>query len=164
MLFRSGELNSYKNFAAFLEPYKKGWEMAVDEVNAAGGVLGRKIEIVSRDDNGNPADAVRVAEGGVEHLVLSRTTDLADSLKRLRERGVRVLGADMAGAKSSFGFCFDRPCVLVLGNEREGLSDRVLAQCDATVAIPGTGAVESLNVAIAASILVAELSRGRFSP
>ena len=57
-----GELNSYKNFAAFLEPYKKGWEMAVDEVNAAGGVLGRKIEIVSRDDNGNPADAVRVAE------------------------------------------------------------------------------------------------------
>ena len=57
-----GELNSYKNFAAFLEPYKKGWEMAVDEVNAAGGILGKKIEIVSRDDNGNPADAVRVAE------------------------------------------------------------------------------------------------------
>jgi branched-chain amino acid transport system substrate-binding protein len=57
-----GELNSYKNFAAFLEPYKKGWEMAVEEVNAAGGVLGKKIEIVSRDDNGNPADAVRAAE------------------------------------------------------------------------------------------------------
>jgi branched-chain amino acid transport system substrate-binding protein len=57
-----GELNSYKIFAAFLEPYKKGWEMAVEEVNAAGGVLGKKIEIVSRDDNGNPADAVRVAE------------------------------------------------------------------------------------------------------
>jgi len=57
-----GELNSYKVFAAFLEPYKKGWEMAVEEVNAAGGVLGRKIEIVSRDDNGNPADAVRAAE------------------------------------------------------------------------------------------------------
>ena len=34
-----GELNSYKNFAAFLEPYKKGWELAVEEVNAAGGVL-----------------------------------------------------------------------------------------------------------------------------
>ena len=57
-----GELNSYKIFAAFLEPYKKGWELAVDEVNAAGGVLGKKIEIVSRDDNGNPADAVRAAE------------------------------------------------------------------------------------------------------
>ncbi len=59
---RIGELNSYKVFAAFLEPYKKGMELAVDEINAGGGVLGRKIEIVSRDDNGQPADAVRVAE------------------------------------------------------------------------------------------------------
>jgi branched-chain amino acid transport system substrate-binding protein len=57
-----GELNSYKVFSAFLDPYKKGMELAVDETNAAGGVLGRKIEIVSRDDNGNPADAVRVGE------------------------------------------------------------------------------------------------------
>jgi branched-chain amino acid transport system substrate-binding protein len=57
-----GELNSYKTFPAFLEPYKKGWELAVEEVNAAGGVFGRKLEIVSRDDNGNPGDAVRVAE------------------------------------------------------------------------------------------------------
>jgi branched-chain amino acid transport system substrate-binding protein len=57
-----GELNSYKVFPAFLEPYKRGMELAVDEVNAAGGVLGRKIEIVVRDDNGTPGDAVRVAE------------------------------------------------------------------------------------------------------
>ena len=57
-----GELNSYKVFPAFLEPYKKGMDLALDEVNAAGGVLGRKLEIVSRDDNGTPGDAVRVAE------------------------------------------------------------------------------------------------------
>ena len=57
-----GELNSYKVFPAFLEPYKRGWELAVEEVNAAGGVLGRKIEVVSRDDNGTPGDAVRMAE------------------------------------------------------------------------------------------------------
>ncbi len=57
-----GEMNSYKNFAAFLEPYKKGWELAVEQANAAGGVMGKKIEIVSRDDNGNPGDAVRIAE------------------------------------------------------------------------------------------------------
>lgn len=57
-----GELNSYKNFSAFLEPYKKGWELAVEEVNKSGGVLGKKLEIVSRDDNGTPGDAVRVAE------------------------------------------------------------------------------------------------------
>ena len=57
-----GELNSYKSQPAFLDPYKKGWEMAVDEINAAGGVLGKKLEIVSRDDGANPGDAVRVAE------------------------------------------------------------------------------------------------------
>jgi branched-chain amino acid transport system substrate-binding protein len=57
-----GEINSYKVFAAFLDPYKKGMELAVEQVNAAGGALGRKIEIVSRDDNGNPAEAVRAAE------------------------------------------------------------------------------------------------------
>ena len=57
-----GELNSYKVFPAFLEPYRKGMELAQEEVNAAGGVLGRKLEIVVRDDNGNPGDAVRVAE------------------------------------------------------------------------------------------------------
>ena len=57
-----GELNSYKVFPAFLEPYKKGMELAVEEINAAGGVLGRKVELVTRDDGGNPGDAVRAAE------------------------------------------------------------------------------------------------------
>jgi branched-chain amino acid transport system substrate-binding protein len=59
---RIGELNSYKAFPAFLEPYRKGWQLAMEEVNAAGGIAGRKIEVISRDDNGNPGDAVRVAE------------------------------------------------------------------------------------------------------
>ena len=59
---RIGELNSYKAFPAFLEPYRKGWMLALEEINAAGGVNGRKIEVISRDDNGNPGDAVRVAE------------------------------------------------------------------------------------------------------
>ena len=57
-----GELNSYKVFPAFLEPYKKGMELALEEINASGGVLGRKLELVTRDDGGNPGDAVRVAE------------------------------------------------------------------------------------------------------
>ena len=57
-----GELNSYKAQPAFLDPYKKGWEMAIEEINAAGGVLGKKLEVVSRDDGANPGDAVRAAE------------------------------------------------------------------------------------------------------
>jgi branched-chain amino acid transport system substrate-binding protein len=57
-----GELNSYKAVPAFLDPYKKGMAMATDEINAAGGVLGKKLEIISRDDGANPGDAVRVAD------------------------------------------------------------------------------------------------------
>jgi branched-chain amino acid transport system substrate-binding protein len=57
-----GELSSYKNQPAFLEPYRKGWQLALEEVNASGGVLGKKLEVISRDDGATPGDAVRVAE------------------------------------------------------------------------------------------------------
>jgi len=105
--------------------------------------------------------AVRVAEGGAEHLMLTRTTDLADTLSRLRTRGVLVVGAEDDGDANVFEFQFKRPCIVVLGHEREGLSDRVRAQCDVMVAIPGAGAVHSLNVAIAGSVLIAEMQRAR---
>jgi len=59
-----GELNSYKAQPAFLDPYKKGWEMAIEEINAKGGVLGKKLEVISRDDGANPGEAVRAAEEG----------------------------------------------------------------------------------------------------
>ncbi len=57
-----GELNSYKAVPAFLDPYKKGMDLAIEEINAKGGVLGKKLELVSRDDGANPGEAVRVAE------------------------------------------------------------------------------------------------------
>ncbi len=57
-----GEINSYTRLPAFTQPYRNGWELAVEEINTAGGVLGRKIEVVSRDDNGKPNDAVKIAE------------------------------------------------------------------------------------------------------
>ncbi|MAO52394.1 MAG: ABC transporter substrate-binding protein [Pusillimonas sp.] len=57
-----GEINSYKTLPANLEPYKKGWELAQEQVNANGGVLGKKLETIFRDDNANAGDAVRIAE------------------------------------------------------------------------------------------------------
>ena len=61
-VIKIGEINSYKAQPAFLEPYKKGMELAVDEINASGGVLGKKVQLIIRDDNANPGDAVRAAE------------------------------------------------------------------------------------------------------
>ena len=70
---RIGEINSYTGpVAVFTHPYRNGLHMAIDEINAKGGVLGRKLEIMHRDDNFSPADAVRLAN----ELVLNQKVDL----------------------------------------------------------------------------------------
>src|SRR6201747_979833 len=56
-----GEINSYSLLPAFTEPYRKGWQLAVEEVNAAGGIGGKKLVVVSKDDGGKPADAQTAA-------------------------------------------------------------------------------------------------------
>jgi branched-chain amino acid transport system substrate-binding protein len=69
---RIGEISSYSAVPAFTIPYRNGWELAVEEINAAGGVLGRKLEVVSRDDGGKPDDATRHAS----ELLASHKVDL----------------------------------------------------------------------------------------
>src|SRR5690554_7035368 len=61
-VIRIGELNSYKTQPAFLGPYRMGMELAVEQINAAGGVNGRELQLIIREDNSNPGDAVRAAE------------------------------------------------------------------------------------------------------
>jgi branched-chain amino acid transport system substrate-binding protein len=58
---RIGEVNSYTSIPAFTVPYRMGWQLAVEEVNRAGGIAGRMLEVISRDDAGRPQDAVRLA-------------------------------------------------------------------------------------------------------
>ncbi|MFY8106997.1 MAG: ABC transporter substrate-binding protein [Elstera sp.] len=69
---RIGEINSYTALAAFTQPYKKGIELALEEINRAGGVLGRPLDVVFRDDGFKPADAARHAE----ELVTAEKVDL----------------------------------------------------------------------------------------
>ncbi|HZD91209.1 MAG TPA: ABC transporter substrate-binding protein [Pseudolabrys sp.] len=90
-----GELNSYKAFPAFLEPYKNGMQMAVDEINAKGGVLGKKLEVITRDDGANPGEAVRAAD---ELVTREGVKILAGSF--LSNVGIAV--ANYAGHKKVF--------------------------------------------------------------
>jgi branched-chain amino acid transport system substrate-binding protein len=57
-----GEINHYKRMAAFAGPYKQGIELAIEQINAGGGVLGRPLEFIFRDDQGEPGEAIKIAE------------------------------------------------------------------------------------------------------
>jgi TrmH RNA methyltransferase len=110
---------------------------------------------------GLPPFALRVAEGGAEHLLFTRTTDLADTLVRLKANGIHIIGADSHSDVDATSLPPRSPVVLVLGNEREGLHPRIRAACDVLVGIAGSGAIESLNVGVAAGVLLAGLWRQR---
>ena len=57
-----GEINHYKRMAAFAGPYKQGMELAIEQINAGGGVLDRPLEFIFSDDQGEPGEAVKIAE------------------------------------------------------------------------------------------------------
>lgn len=119
-----------------------------------------RMILADRPEQARPSDAsYRVAEGGFEFVTLYRTA-LPAALSELR-RGYRVIGA-VAGrgepvARVPGGG--EKPFVLALGNEEHGLHPATLAGCHDIVTIPGSGRVQSLNVAAAAAILIYAVTR-----
>ncbi len=99
--------------------------------------------------------AVRTAQGGAEVVPVYSAVDLPEALDGLRAEGVAVLGACQRASNRLFDQRLPRPLCIVLGNETRGLDPAVEDRCDLRVRIPGTDAVESLNVSVAAGILLA---------
>lgn len=105
-----------------------------------------------------PNDAAyRVAEGGLEHLQVWQVPDLAAWLGELKAAGYAVVGAATRAGKGHWPDGRQEPLALVLGNEEHGLTPAVAAACTHQVTIPGSGAVESLNVSVAGAVLMWEL-------
>jgi TrmH RNA methyltransferase len=103
--------------------------------------------------------AVRVAEGGAEHVALARVRELAAVARALRDEGVAVVGTDAAAPTDARSFAFPRRALVVLGSEASGTSVAVRRVLSHTVGIRGTGAVESLNVSVAAGIVLGAAMR-----
>lgn len=101
----------------------------------------------------------RIAEGGAEHVPVLAWPDPRRALSRLREHGFVVIAAETRGGASVFDAKLPRRAVFLVGAEREGLSASARLEASLAVTIPGTGAVESLNVAVACSVLLAEHRR-----
>ncbi len=99
--------------------------------------------------------AVRIAEGGAECVPTCIVPGLGAPLAALRAEGISIIGADAHRGEPATRFRFPARVVIVLGSERHGLAREVEQRCDALVHIPGTDAVESLNVSVAAGILLA---------
>ncbi len=105
--------------------------------------------------------AYRVAEGGLEAVTVFRVAELVKFARELAVLGYDVVGAATRGGRperrSGEKDTARKPVALVLGNEEHGLAPEVAAACTRLVTIPGTGAVESLNVSVAAAVLLWEL-------
>ncbi|HYP16114.1 MAG TPA: RNA methyltransferase, partial [Opitutus sp.] len=101
--------------------------------------------------------AFRVAEGGLAHVEVWRAKHLPDFLRALAAAGYEVVGAATRGGRPQTGSAGEKPVALVLGNEERGLSPEIEAACTRRVTIPGSGKVESLNVSVAAAVLMWEL-------
>lgn len=108
---------------------------------------------------GLSAAALRVAEGGGEHVPVVEVPDLGAALRRLAAAGVTCLAAEAGAGPSPLEADLPRPLLLLLGNEEEGVRPALRGACKGALSIPGTGAVESLNVSVAAGILLAAAAR-----
>jgi 23S rRNA (guanosine2251-2'-O)-methyltransferase len=105
--------------------------------------------------------AVKASAGATEHLLLAPVDDLAGTLADLHARGLRVVGTD-AGAPLTYREADLRgPLALVVGSEGRGLSPAIRRRCDLLVRIPMRGRIESLNAAVAGSILLFESAAQR---
>jgi TrmH RNA methyltransferase len=97
--------------------------------------------------------AWRTSEGGLEHLALYRAANLGVTLRAIAPR-FRTVAAVPRGGVAPEALPRDKPFALVLGNEEEGLPLATLAACAHRVTLPGSGRVESLNVSVAAAVLI----------
>lgn len=107
--------------------------------------------------------AVRTAEGGAEHVKAIGTDDFAASLEQFRKAGYQIVTTSSHQGTPLFSAKLPQKVVLVIGQERDGISDTTFASGDLRVAIDGTGQVESLNVSVATGILLAEWWRQNHS-
>ncbi len=105
-----------------------------------------------------PTDAAfRVAEGGLEAVEVHQVAQLPAFARQLGAAGYDVVGAATRGGRAAIGSHGGKPTALVLGNEERGLSPEMEKACTRLVTIPARGPVESLNVSVAAAVLIWEL-------
>ena len=119
------------------------------------------VVIPERRAAGLTGAVAKAAAGALEHLPVARVSNLNRALERLKERGFWVYGVDERGAQDYDKVDYATPTALVFGGEGKGLHEQVRRHCDATVRIPTPARISSLNVSVAAGIVLFEWRRKR---
>ena len=103
----------------------------------------------------------KAAAGAIEHLPVVRVTNINRALEDLKQRGFWIYGLDERGAETYDQVEYASPAAVVLGGEGKGLHEQVRKHCDALVRIPVAGPISSLNVSVAAGVMLFEWRRRR---
>lgn len=120
------------------------------------------IQIIAGATDKLPAPSpsmYRIAQGACEHVRFAETESPTKLFRELRKLGFRIIATSSHNGRDVFSGGIPEKVVFVLGNEVHGISQTLLKEADETIAIPGTGVVESLNVSVSAALLAGEFWR-----
>ena len=130
-------------------------------IRTADGAGADGIVIPERRAAGVTSTVAKVSAGAIEHLPVARVTNTSRAIDDLKLRNLWVVGLDERGTQSYDEVDYRMDCVIVLGGEGGGLHDLVASKCDFLVSIPMLGGVSSLNVSVAAGVVLYEVVRQR---
>lgn len=122
------------------------------------------VFIPERRAVGLTATVAKAAAGALEYVSVARVTNLVQLIEQLKQRNIWVIGAASDGTSDYTQWDWTVPSALFLGGEGAGLHRLVRERCDALVSIPLRGRIESLNVSVAAGVILYEALRQRTSP
>jgi 23S rRNA (guanosine2251-2'-O)-methyltransferase len=125
----------------------------------AAGVDG--VVIPERRAAGVTATVTKASAGASEHLPVAKVTNIARTLEELKSNNLWIVGLDERGSQPYDSLDYSMDCAIVLGAEGKGLHDLVRKKCDFLVSIPMLGKVPSLNVSVAAGVVLYEIVRQR---
>ena len=140
------------------DPHNLGAIVRTAHAAGAGGIVIPERRAASLTDV-----AAKAAAGALEHLPVARVANLNRALEELKRRGFWIYGLDERGTTDYDQVDFASPTALVLGGEGKGLHEQVRQHCDVLVRIPVAGRISSLNVSVAAGVVLFEWARRRRS-
>lgn len=121
--------------------------------------------ILPRHGGAPVSEAVsRASAGAVEHMLVVQETNLVQAIKKLKDAGLWVVGADMDSEQEYYHTAIPTPTALVIGSEGEGMRRLVKEHCDLLVKIPMQGQIASLNAGVATALILYEILRQRGTP